>query len=257
MKRRANELKKAIDAAEKKKEGFPEGRLRISRSGRQIRYYHVVPSGNSSGTYITRDKREIVKVLAQKNYTGQFIAAAKKELSRLEYCIRLLLDIDADQVYQGMTLSRKQLIEPYILPDELYAARWLEKEYKSNPYNPEGKIYETRNGEMVRSKSEAILADMLYELQIPYHYEQSLKLRNNIIRYPDFTLLKEKTRELIYLEHFGLLNDEQYRTDCLKKLGEYRNNGIYPGKNLLITLESKDCPLDISGTRKMLKEIFQ
>ena len=256
MEKRAIELKKAIVAAEKRIKSFPEGRLRISKSGRQIRYYHVLPSGNSSGTYIPRDKRDIVSILAQKEYTRQFIVSARKELSRLEKCIRILSDNDADRVYQDMTLYRKQLIEPYILPDELYTVRWLEKEFKTNSFNSEGKIYETQKGEMVRSKSEAILADMLYEMKIPYHYEQALKLRNNIIRYPDFTLLKEMTREVMYLEHFGLLDDEEYRKSCIKKLDEYRKNGIYPGKNLLITLESQDSPLDIGGTRKMLKDIF-
>ncbi len=147
-------------------------------------------------------------------------------------------------------------MNPYILTDELYSARWEAKAYRTNPFNPDGKIYETRKGEMVRSKSEAILADMLYELGIPYHYEQELRLKDKKLRYPDFTLLKVKTREEIYLEHFGLLDDEQYRASCIDKLDEYRNSGIYPGKNLLITVESKDNPLDIGGTRKMLKDIF-
>ena len=83
MKKRASVLKKAIEAAEKDQKRFPEGRLRISKSGKQIRYYHVIPSGDSIGTYITRDKHEIVKVLAQKDYARRFISAAIKELSRL------------------------------------------------------------------------------------------------------------------------------------------------------------------------------
>ena len=160
------------------------------------------------------------------------------------------------KAHDTLMTERKQLVCPYIMTDELYAAQWQEKAYKSNPFNPEGKIYETRKGEMVRSKSEAIISDMLYELGIPYHYEQELVLKNKKIRYPDFTLLKEKTREVIYLEHFGLLDDEQYRISCMTKLDEYRGRGIYPGKNLLITYESTDNPLDIGGTRKMLKDIF-
>ncbi len=256
MKKRTAELKKAIDTAEKRQESFPEGRLRISKSGNQLRYYHVVQNGNSSGTYLTRDKHDIAKMLAQKDYTRQFIASARKELSKLEQSIRLLSDSDADQIYRILKTERKQFVEPYILPDELYSVRWQEKTYKTNPFKPEGKIYETRKGEMVRSKSEAILADTLYDLGIPYHYEQELLLRNKKIRYPDFTLLKVKTREVIYLEHFGLLDDEEYRVGCINKLDEYRKNGIYPGKNLLITFESCDKPLDIGGTRKMLKEIF-
>ena len=92
---------------------------------------------------------------------------------------------------------------------------------------------------------------------IPYLYEQALKLRNGKIYYPDFTLLKKNTRETIYLEHLGLLDDETYRKSNLLKLDEYRANGIYIGKNLLITYETLDSPLDINGIRRMLKEIFE
>ena len=255
MKTRAKELKKAIETAEKKIKDFPEGSLRVSQSGRQVRYYHVLPEGDCFGTYIRRDRYETAKVLAQKDYTKKFIASAKKELTRLEQSIRLLSGVNADQIYERMSINRKELIMPYILTDELYAEHWQAKSYKTNAFNSEGKIYDTRRGEKVRSKSEAILADMMFELGIPYHYEQELILRNKKVRYPDFTLLKKKTREVFYLEHFGLLDDEEYRKDCLNKLNEYRDSGIYPGKNLLITFESKDSPLDIGGTREMFKDI--
>ena len=121
---------------------------------------------------------------------------------------------------------------------------------------PENIKYDTRRGEKVRSKSEAILADMLYDLGIPYHYEKPLIINNGIVRYPDYTLLKVKTREEIYMEHFGLLENEEYRRGCLNKLDEYRKNGIYPGKNLILTYETSDNPLDIKGIKEMFKEIF-
>ena len=108
---------------------------------------------------------------------------------------------------------------------------------------------------MVRSKSEAIIADMLYDLGIPYHYECPIKLKGGQIRYPDFTILRTKTREVIYLEHFGLLDDEGYRRDALEKLDIYRTNGIYPGKNLLFTYETEYSPLDINGIKNMIKGI--
>ena len=256
MKKRVVELKKAIRMAERNLKNCPEGRLRISQSGNQVRYYHVLPGDDSSGTYIKRDRPDIIKQLAQKDYTERFILSAKRELSRLEHCMRLMPDVDANQTYQMLEVRRKQFVEPYILPDELYAERWRKEEFKTNTYMPEAKKYETRQGEMVRSKSEAILADMLFELGIPYHYEQALTLNNKMVRYPDFTLLKVKSREVLYLEHFGLLDDEEYRAGCLKKLDEYMNNGIYLVKNLLITYESDGNSLDIGGTRRMLKDIF-
>ena len=129
--------------------------------------------------------------------------------------------------------------------------------FKPNPYMEDMKIYDTRRGEKVRSKSEAILADILYGLGIPYHYEKPLYLGSGKVRYPDFTLLKIKSREEIYLEHFGMLDDDEYREKSLLKLDEYRKHGIYVGKNLIFTYETEKSPLDIKGIEKMLKEVMK
>ena len=256
MKQRVKLLKTAIRAAGKDQSRFPEGRLRISQTRNQVRYYHVESSEHFSGAYITRDRHELAQSLAQKDYNEEFLKWARLELEELERCIRLFSDTNADLAYQNLDPRRKRLVEPYIIPDDEYAANWQSQTFKTNSFMPEAKIYDTKNGEKVRSKSEAILADLFLEFGIPYHYEQALYLKDRSVRYPDFTLLKKKTREEIYLEHFGLLDDEEYRHKCLEKLDEYRHNGIYPGKNLLITYESEEFPLDIKGIRKMIKDLF-
>jgi len=158
--------------------------------------------------------------------------------------------------YDKLSLTRKNLVNPYILPDNIYAKNWQEESYKTSNYLPECKVYSTKRGEMVRSKSEAIIADILYELKIPYKYEKALVLKNGTIKFPDFTVLNKKTRQEVYIEHFGLLDDELYLSSNLLKLDEYRNNGIYLGKNLLFTYETEDSPLDIKGIRKMFRELL-
>ncbi|MEE3440399.1 MAG: hypothetical protein VZR07_10670, partial [Ruminococcus sp.] len=52
--------------------------------------------------------------------------------------------------------------------------------------------FETQRGEIVRSKSEVIIADALYYANIPYHYEKPIKVGDRVI-YPDFTVLNVKT----------------------------------------------------------------
>ena len=96
----------------------------------------------------------------------------------------------------------------------------------------------------------------LYELGIPYRYEAELCLRNGKVKYPDFTLLNVQTREIVYHEHLGLMDDDQYRRANLIKLDEYRRNGIYLGKNLIITYEAEGCYLNIREIKKMCQQIF-
>ncbi len=79
---------------------------------------------------------------------------------------------------------------------------------------------------------------------------------NGEIRYPVFMLLKVRTREEIYFEHFGRMGYAGYRMDAMEKMDLYRASGIYPGKNLIFTYETEEKPLDIKGMRKMLLELF-
>ncbi len=53
------------------------------------------------------------------------------------------------------------------------------------------------------------------------------------------------------------MGDEDYRKRAMEKMDLYRSSGIYPGKNLMFTYETEENPLDISGARMMLSEVFQ
>ena len=257
MAKRAELLKQAIKQAEKEEGTFLQGRLVVSSDRGYPRYYYVAEEKGATRVYITKDKIRIAKNLAQKEYNAAFISMAKRELSRLEKESRILSKDNADIVYEGTSEFRRKLIVPYLKTDEMYAEEWRKKDYKTNPYKPERKIYETKKGDKVRTKAEAIIADILFDLEIPYRYEQGVILKNGKIRYPDFTLLNKCTREEIYLEHLGLLDSEEYRADNLAKMDEYRASGIYLGKNLIITYETSKNPLDIGGIRGMLKEVFE
>ena len=235
---------------------FPEGSLRISSTKRQTRYYWAKEKGNSAGEYIPMAKETLVKALAQKDYNMKFLREADKEMRALEAVAGRFSGLNEDKTFGGLSPKRRELVEPYIMPDELFLRKWQDEEYKKCGYMPEKKVYATRRGEMVRSKSEALLADILCEKGIPYHYEQELVLLNGKARYPDFTLLNKRTREVLYLEHFGLLDDEMYRRDCLDKLDEYARNGIFIGKNLLITYESAEHPFNPNQVREMLEAVF-
>ena len=98
---------------------------------------------------------------------------------------------------------------------------------------------------------------MFYDLGIPYRYEEMVQLKSGKKAYPDFTLLNTKTREEVYFEHFGLLDDEEYRGEALRKLEEYRRSGIFSGRNLMFSYETEGIPLDIKGIREMIKIIFK
>ena len=111
-------------------------------------------------------------------------------------------------------------------------------------------IYRTERGELVRSKSEWIIADKLHAASIDYQYEQPLVLAG-IERFPDFTIVDDDSGSTWYWEHNGMLSDKDYLKRWERKLAAYREQGILRleeggGENgtLLVTEEQAGTGLD-------------
>ncbi len=262
---RRMELERAIELAHKIHNKMPNGRLRISHNKGVAQYYRVTDNGDISGQYIRKRNKELIRKLAQKDYAEKLQKNALEELKEIKSIIEKLenviipgdstnsSDYLSNTIYSALSEERRELVSPILVDDREFAARWEAEEYRKNEYKSEEKIYPTKKGEMVRSKSEVMLADMYYELGIPYRYEAELRLGNSKTTYPDFTILDVSKRQEIYHEHMGLLDDEEYRYHNLRKIEEYRKNNIFMGKNLIITHESSGCPLNIREIEKSTK----
>lgn len=123
-------------------------------------------------------------------------------------------------------------------------------------------IYRTDRGELVRSKSEWIIADKLHAAGIDYQYEQPLIL-GGVERLPDFTIVDDDSGVIWYWEHNGLLDNVEYRERWERKLAAYRGDGILPlseggGDNgtLLITEEKRGTGLDSAAIGKNIDAIL-
>lgn len=89
-------------------------------------------------------------------------------------------------------------------------------------------IHRTRRGEAVRSKSEVIIADLLYSKGVDYQYEARMIGSDGSVRYPDFTFEDDAMGIIYYWEHLGLLNNRTYRERWQRKLDWYRRQGVLP-----------------------------
>lgn len=123
-------------------------------------------------------------------------------------------------------------------------------------------IYRTERGELVRSKSEWIIADKLHRARIVYQYEQPLIL-SGVERFPDFTIADDDSGITWYWEHNGLLSNEEYLQRWERKLAAYRKQGILPmaeggGENgtLLITEEKEGAGLQADDIDKNINAIL-
>ncbi len=73
----------------------------------------------------------------------------------------------------------------------------------------------------MRSKSEVIIANLLYYEGLEYEYEAKLQHTSGIIK-PDFTV-KTPSGKYIYWEHLGMLGSEEYDQVWLYKKDIYDN----------------------------------
>jgi len=88
-------------------------------------------------------------------------------------------------------------------------------------------IHQTERGELVRSKSEVIIADHLNRKRINYRYEEQLTLGEDI-RIPDFTFEDDDISITYFREHCGILFNEDHARRWEEKKELYRENGILP-----------------------------
>ena len=80
-----------------------------------------------------------------------------------------------------------------------------------------------------------IIADILDEFSVPFLYEKPLQLRGGIV-HPDFTLLNIRERREIYWEHFGIMDDTDYRNNAFQKLRNYEASGFKQPRSDMIDI---------------------
>lgn len=95
-----------------------------------------------------------------------------------------------------------------------------------------GKVHKALSGDMVRSKSEVILANLLHEREIPFAYEVPLLAPDGTMKLPDFTVTW--AGQTYYWEHLGLLDQTDYSDQWASKREWYER--WFPSR-LLITEE--------------------
>lgn len=120
---------------------------------------------------------------------------------------------------------------------------WANQPFEQSTYKPEAKRHITSRGLKVRSKSEMLIAEKLYEYNIAFHYEQVIH-DNGFIYAPDFTI-RRTDGKFFYLEHMGMTNVKEYLDRQFRKIQQYISIGITPWDNLIITYDNEQGDLDL------------
>lgn len=248
------QIKKSKEKAMKK---VPEGKLRICSSGRKVQYYHRLDPKDFNGTYIREQDRTIAEKLAQKDYDAKILDVCEREINAIDKYFSICPKKSAEEIYESLHQERQKLIIPIVETDEAFIKNWEAVEYQGLSFYSQQPEFYSVKGERVRSKSEVMIADLLYREGIPYRYECLIYLEGVGEMHPDFTVLNVRLRKEIYWEHLGMMDNIEYAEKAVRKINSYAQNGIFAGDRLLLTYETKLQPLNQKNAQNLIDRFLK
>ncbi len=245
------QLKNQIASIQKQLCTFPEGKLICSRNGNSYKWYQ---SDGHTQTYIPKKNRKLAEQLAVKKYLSLMLEDLENELLATQSYLKHHSPISkAEQLLTS--LEYQDLLSPYFTPKSLELIEWMNAPYEQNPIHPEKCIHKSISGNLLRSKSEAMIDMVLHLNKIPFRYECALLLGETTI-FPDFTIRHPITGEIYYWEHFGLMNSPSYAQNAYSKLQLYSSHNIVPSIQLITTFETQDHPLNSKVIENIIEQYF-
>jgi hypothetical protein len=234
----------------------PTGKLRITGRHEDPQFYLRENPKDKGGKYIRREDRPVAAALAQKTYNAAVIKSAVSELGAIDNLLGVWQKGTVEDEFGKLSIPRKQLVTPIILPDEAFTKQWLEIPYEPKGFNENDPEYYSTAGTRVRSKSEIILADIFDSYPVPRKFECPVKLWNGKIIHPDFTLLNVRERKEYIWEHFGRADDPGYMRYNVTRINALIRSGWFPGVNFIMTFETSETPLDSKIVHALIEQFL-
>lgn len=259
-KRLEKELKKNAGELEK----IPKGYYMTSHVTNGRRYYydaHIV-NGKEKLRYIGGADNAEVKSRQELHYLKTAIKNVNNNIKYLQRAIDNYKPIDPEGI---VSVSGKTYRDNYDVGGSIFkqtkADEWVKEGlYKRSYYEagrpyPEGLVLRTVSGEMVRTRGEVIIANTLDSFGLSYVYEWP-KWIDGRLRWPDFTVLHPKTKEIITIEYMGRYDDSGYREKNNPRMEEFFNEGYILGQNLLVFMDNADGIIDSNKIHRVIKAFF-
>nr|WP_315023721.1 hypothetical protein [uncultured Aminipila sp.] len=255
---------KLLDKFNKKLKGMPEGSL-VCKVRKNNRIYFYQQYGELSKSenrkkfkqrYIKKCEKDLLEKLKRKKIIGESVFKLEENIFLIKKFISSYHNYFPDCAITNLPEEYEDIKDKYYLEfDVKDIKKWEKAHYEKNPKYSEGLIHRTTKGELVRSKSEALIALQLHLNGIPYRYEEKLEIEGKTF-YPDFTAMRPTEGEIIYWEHFDLLSDEKYVNNVYEKIIIFAQNDIVLWDNLIITFDKPNGPIDVSEIQSLIRAKF-
>ena len=234
---------------------MPEGSLICRQVNTYLRFYHYIKEGEEKKQrYLSKKDSSLKVALYKKRIAQQIIPQLNSCIKAIDEFLVSFKPYDPSHLFSAFPVPVRELCLNYGKA-QYSDFDWSKASYEKNEMYSEGLIYWTAGGLKVRSKSEAIIAGLLEKDKIPFRYEASLKIGDKTY-YPDFTILRPRDKRIFYWEHFGMMDDEDYKQSANRKMAVYLENDFFPWDQLITTYESDKCPIDVRNIQSIINAFF-
>ena len=256
---------------------MPAGKLRCTARKGRLDYKQAVQTDQGMKVIGINRNQELIAQLARKEYLQKLHDTAEWDAGLLDQLMGRYRSLDPEDIVGSLSRAARNLpnlsclkagkipqdgipdgmrwgdvrsedgrldnTQPNYIQEEPAARmeahrKWALEEYEQSTYKPEEKIHLTSSGVYVRSKSEALISEKLFDRDVPNRYEQIIRLEGKKYA-PDFTF-RDFRGEWFFWEHAGKMNEVKYVRRHLKKMSVYERCGIVPWKNLIVTYDTLD-----------------
>ena len=232
---------------------LPEGRLHCKRKYNGLQYYRWDEKTRKQ-QYIRKADRDLVFDLKYRRMLEEAVKTIENNLKAQEKIMKNYQPYDPKALLSRLGKVYQDMPEDLLHPEFQHLDEEEMQNYQLD-YHQEDVIQKSTFGMKFRSKSEAIIGELLHVAKIPFYYEAKLVIKNEYgeVRryYPDFTFFPPG-RGRIYWDHLGRMDLESYRKKNFKKIEDYHYNDIISPDNMILTMDSKDGALDIAGINRII-----
>ncbi len=257
-----NDLEKSIRSAEadlalcrKRMQSVPVEKYRIRERNGNLSLFRIEGRGKDrKERYCSRKDTKLIAGAINKQYLPAVETALSAELDLLYRLEELLENREKFKAYESLPESAKKYITPLCVSIDDVGSAWEKDEFFGNsmPFPTDNQLL-TDRGELVRSKAEMIIANLLLKLGLHYRYECRFDCGGKAL-YPDFTIMHPETGELYYLEYFGMMDNWDYAANALKKMNFYYSTS--QADHFIFLFESERVGINIPAIENLLRRTF-
>lgn len=237
---------------------IPQGSLTAVKAGNNTYITAHLSSGdvklgNADKIRESDYKTRVTSELTARHCIEKMKGNIENNLGLIDRIIQKIRPYDPNDLIPELTSAYREVTDGIFSHTGFPDLSKLDGAYGSDEYfRSGGRIHRTVAGAMVRTRVEVAIADNYTMRGLNYIYEQKLILPDGTTLHPDFTVNVPGTDKVIYHEHLGLLDREDYIQSTLWKLDKYIRAGIYPNRDLILTVEEPDTGLDMEKLNQMI-----